>query len=154
MGYILAFVSEIVVTTLLRLGVFLLWEPAIFSLTPDVPTIILPWVLREKQYRPKRITLFACDFGASCIASPVIEEYLKLKIVQWTAFLPRYVLTLNNLYCVDTSNFAPSIIVPNIAISNLVKKSKKANEERRRTYCTQSLEMVTRSLMSIAMCLK
>lgn len=94
MGYILAFVSEIIVTTLLRLGVFLLWEPAIFSLTPEVPTIILPWVLREKQYRPKRITLFACDFGASCIASPIIEEYLKLKIVQWTAFLPRYVVWL------------------------------------------------------------
>ena len=91
LGYALAFILEIIVTTLLRLGVFLLWEPAIFSLTPEVPSVILPWVLREKQYRPKRITLFACDFGASCIASPIIEEYLKLKIVQWTAFLPRYV---------------------------------------------------------------
>lgn len=91
LGYALAFILEIIVTTLLRLGVFLLWEPAIFSLTPEVPCVILPWVLREKQYRPKRITLFACDFGASCIASPIIEEYLKLKIVQWTAFLPRYV---------------------------------------------------------------
>eukprot|EP00804_Cyclotella_cryptica_P028940 CCRYP_012372-RA/>CCRYP_012372-RA protein AED:0.08 eAED:0.08 QI:290/1/1/1/0.8/0.5/6/3004/916 len=91
LGYALALILEIIVTTLLRLGVFLLWEPAIFGLTPEVPCVILPWVLREKQYRPKRITLFACDFGASCIASPIIEEYLKLKIVQWTAFLPRYV---------------------------------------------------------------
>jgi hypothetical protein len=89
LGYTLAFVLEIIVTTALRLGVFMIWEPAIFSLTPKVPSIILPWVLREKQYRPKRITLFAADFATSCVASPIIEEYLKLKIVQWTASLPR-----------------------------------------------------------------
>eukprot|EP00571_Detonula_confervacea_P012469 CAMPEP_0172306318 /NCGR_PEP_ID=MMETSP1058-20130122/7411_1 /TAXON_ID=83371 /ORGANISM="Detonula confervacea, Strain CCMP 353" /LENGTH=1113 /DNA_ID=CAMNT_0013018159 /DNA_START=164 /DNA_END=3502 /DNA_ORIENTATION=- len=89
LGYALAFISEIVVTTVVRLGVFKIWEPAIFSLTPKVPSIILPWVLREKQYKPKRITLFAADFGASCVASPIIEEYLKLKVVQWTCKLPR-----------------------------------------------------------------
>jgi hypothetical protein len=47
--------------------------------------------LREKQYKPKRITLFAADFTASCLASPIIEEYLKLKVVQWTCKLPRLV---------------------------------------------------------------
>ena len=89
LGYALAFLSEIIVTTAVRLGVFKIWEPAIFSLTPEVPSLILPWVLREKQYKPKRITLFAADFAASCVASPIIEEYLKLKIVQWTCKLPR-----------------------------------------------------------------
>ena len=89
LGYILAFILEIVVTTALRLGVFLIVEPAIFSLAPEVPSIDLPWVLREKQYRPKRITLFAADFATSCVASPIIEEYLKLKVVQWTCRLPR-----------------------------------------------------------------
>mmetsp|Transcript_1476 Transcript_1476/g.3330 ORF Transcript_1476/g.3330 Transcript_1476/m.3330 type:complete len:842 (-) Transcript_1476:145-2670(-) len=89
LGYALAFISEIFVTTAVRLGVFKIWEPAIFSLTPEVPSIILPWVLREKQYKPKRITLFAADFAASCVASPIIEEYLKLKVMQWTCKLPR-----------------------------------------------------------------
>lgn len=89
LGYILAFVSEVIVTTIVRLGVFKIWEPSIFKLTPEVPSLILPWVLREKQYKPKRITLFAADFGASCIASPIIEEYLKLMVVRWTCRLPR-----------------------------------------------------------------
>lgn len=89
LGYALAFVSEIIVTTAVRLGVFRIWEPQIFSLTPKVPSIILPWVLRETHYKPKRITLFAADFGASCVASPIIEEYLKLRLVQWTCKLPK-----------------------------------------------------------------
>lgn len=89
LGYGLAFVSEVFVTTIVRLGVFKIWEPDIFSLTSEVPTPILPWVLREKAYKPKRITLFAADFAASCVASPIIEEYLKLKICQWTCKLPR-----------------------------------------------------------------
>ena len=89
LGYGLAFVSEVFVTTIVRLGVFKIWEPDIFSLTSEVPTPILPWVLREKAYKPKRITLFAADFAASCVASPIIEEFLKLKICQWTCKLPR-----------------------------------------------------------------
>jgi hypothetical protein len=89
LGYTLAFLSEVVVTTIVRLGVFKIWEPDIFSLTSEVPTPILPWVLREKAYKPKRITLFAADFASSCIAAPIIEEVLKLKICQWTSKLPR-----------------------------------------------------------------
>jgi hypothetical protein len=89
LGYALTLILEIIVTTAVRLGVFRIWEPSIFSLTPSVPSIILPWVLREKQYKPKRITLFAADFCASCVASPIIEEYMKLKMVQWSCKLPR-----------------------------------------------------------------
>ncbi|KAL7501282.1 hypothetical protein ACHAWT_011087 [Skeletonema menzelii] len=89
LGYTLAFLSEVAVTTIVRLGVFKIWEPDIFSLTSEVPTPILPWVLREKAYKPKRITLFAADFASSCIAAPIIEEILKLKICQWTSKLPR-----------------------------------------------------------------
>ena len=58
LGYALTLILEIIVTTAVRLGVFSIWEPSIFFLTPSVPSIILPWVLREKQYKPKRITLF------------------------------------------------------------------------------------------------
>lgn len=89
MGYALSFLFEIIWTTILRLAVFCIWEPAIFQLTPEVPSLVLPWVLRDKKYRPKRITLFAADFATSCIASPIIEEYIKLKIVQWSVNLPR-----------------------------------------------------------------
>jgi hypothetical protein len=89
LGYTFAFLSEVAVTTIVRLGVFKIWEPDIFSLTSEVPTPILPWVLREKAYKPKRITLFAADFASSCIAAPIIEEVLKLKICQWTSKLPR-----------------------------------------------------------------
>mmetsp|Transcript_13305 Transcript_13305/g.19149 ORF Transcript_13305/g.19149 Transcript_13305/m.19149 type:complete len:412 (+) Transcript_13305:270-1505(+) len=88
-GYTVSFMLEIILTTVIRLGVFALWEPSIFNLTPKVPSLVLPWVLREQKYRPKRITLFAADFFTSCIASPIVEEYMKLKILQLTARLPR-----------------------------------------------------------------
>jgi hypothetical protein len=88
-GYFLVFAYEVIATTVIRLGVFRWFEPDVFSLTPRVPVPIVPWVLRENKYRPKRITLFAADFCTSCIACPMIEEYVKLKILQWTVDLPR-----------------------------------------------------------------
>lgn len=89
LGFSSAFILEIIVTTLIRLAVFLIWEPSVFSLTPDVPLIILPWTLRENNYRPKRITLLVADLTATCLAAPVIEEYVKLKVVQFVTKLPR-----------------------------------------------------------------
>eukprot|EP00593_Proboscia_inermis_P015499 CAMPEP_0171326514 /NCGR_PEP_ID=MMETSP0816-20121228/117505_1 /TAXON_ID=420281 /ORGANISM="Proboscia inermis, Strain CCAP1064/1" /LENGTH=286 /DNA_ID=CAMNT_0011826009 /DNA_START=35 /DNA_END=892 /DNA_ORIENTATION=+ len=88
-GYILTLLLELLLATILRLSVFALWEPEIFSLSPRVPTPILPWVLRENGYRPKRITLFVADFCTSCVAAPLIEETVKLKILQWSVRLPR-----------------------------------------------------------------
>lgn len=90
-GYAVTFVLEVILTTLIRLGVFAWLEPDVFQLTPQVPLPVLPWVLRENKYRPKRITLFAADFATSCVACPIIEEYVKLKILQWSARLPRFV---------------------------------------------------------------
>jgi len=92
LGYLLTFAAEIAVTTLVRLVAFRCFEPKIFVLTPAVPVPVLPWVLRDVQYRPKRITLFAADFATSCVACPIIEEYLKLRVLQWTTSLPRYVV--------------------------------------------------------------
>lgn len=89
-GYAFTLVAEIVITTLVRLAVFYWSEPNVFQLVPTVPVLILPWVLRDNQYRPKRITLFAADFGTTCVACPIIEEYIKLKLLQWTTKLPRY----------------------------------------------------------------
>ena len=87
LGYPLAFALEVVATTLVRLAVFAWFEPSIFTLAPKVPLFVIPWTLRENHYRPKRITLLAADFCASCVASPIIEEYVKLKVLQWTTKL-------------------------------------------------------------------
>lgn len=89
LGYAATFVVEILATTILRLAVFYIFEPDLFSLTPRVPVPLLPWVLREKKYHPKRITLFAADFGTSCIICPIIEECVKLFLLRWTTSLPR-----------------------------------------------------------------
>ncbi len=89
LGTFFALMLEIGLTTLIRLAVFCIWEPSIFSLTPDVPLIVLPWTLRDHKYRPKRITLFAADFTTTCIAAPCIEEYVKLKVMQLSSNLPR-----------------------------------------------------------------
>lgn len=83
-GYILAFGLEIIATTFVRLLVFTWLEPKIFSLAPKVPVPILPWVVRETGYRPKRITLLAAEIAASCFVCPIIEEYIKMAIMQWT----------------------------------------------------------------------
>ena len=89
LGYVVVFVLEIVATTMIRLAVFLCWERQIFQLVPKVPLLVLPWVLREHKYRPKRITLFAADVITSCVVSPLIEEWFKLVILQWTVQLPK-----------------------------------------------------------------
>jgi hypothetical protein len=88
-GYPLTFVAEIAVTTMIRLALFSQLEHGIFALTPKIPMIVLPWVLRETKYRPKRITLIAADFAASVVASPVIEEVVKLLLLQLTVKLAK-----------------------------------------------------------------
>jgi len=85
----MCFFLEIVITTILRLGVFYIWEPSIFLLTPKIPLIILPWTLREERYHPRIITLFIADFATSCVAAPIIEELVKLIIVQVCVQLPQ-----------------------------------------------------------------
>lgn len=88
-GYLGCFASQIVAATLIRLGVFLFLEPKVFDLAPDVPLPIIPWVLKENKYRPKRITLFVQDFIASCVIGPILEELFKLLILQRSVDLPK-----------------------------------------------------------------
>lgn len=96
-GYLLSFLLEIFTTTLIRLAVFRISEPQAFDLVPQVPLPLLPWTLRENKYRPKRITIFAADFLTSCVASAIIEEYVKLKVMQWTGVtLPKNFVIGNN----------------------------------------------------------
>jgi hypothetical protein len=120
-GYIWVFVLEIIWTTILRLIIFLLFEPnnmfgidinatsyswsglvGVFgsiiskimnnnnnnngssSASSKPPLFVLPWVLREYKYRPKRITLLVADIVTSCVACPIIEEFIKLRLLQWT----------------------------------------------------------------------
>ncbi|CAM9364861.1 unnamed protein product, partial [Hapterophycus canaliculatus] len=45
-GYLITFALEIVAATFFQLGVLAVMEPAAFKLTPNVPAIFLPWVLR------------------------------------------------------------------------------------------------------------
>lgn len=85
----LIFSMELVAATVCRLLTFVVWEPDVFLMTPKIPTIVLPWVLREQNYRPKRITLFVADFMTSCLACPVIEEFGKLFLVKLCLKLPR-----------------------------------------------------------------
>jgi len=87
-GFPLIFGGEVAAATGVRLASFLAWEEEVFKLTPEIPSIILPWVLREKNYRPKRITLFAADFFTSCVACPIIEEIVKMWIVKLCTSLP------------------------------------------------------------------
>jgi hypothetical protein len=109
-GYVTTFVLEIVLTTFLRLAVFAWWEPGLFAppFSPSVDVdnenpslgaaslgvpppawLILPWVLRERKLRVKRITLLVADFLTSCVASPIVEEVAKLILLQWTIRLPK-----------------------------------------------------------------
>ena len=103
-GYLWVFVLEIAWTTVLRLGIFFFWEPDMFGVKfpwssepasafvrPEAspPLLILPWVLREYKYKPKRITLLAADIVTSCIACPIIEEFAKLRLLQWTMSLSK-----------------------------------------------------------------
>jgi hypothetical protein len=116
-GYAVIFVLEIALTTLLRLAVFAWWEPEMFTtpkppfadtfstaaqhdggvaggLSVQVPPpawLILPWVLREHRFRVKRITLLVADFVTSCVMSPIVEEYFKLRLLQWNMKLAKYV---------------------------------------------------------------
>ena len=89
-GYIATFLLEALLATALRIAVFSIWEPAaLFELTPRIPLPVLPWVLRGEGYHPKRITLFVVDLAVSCVAAPIVEELVKLKVVQWYGRLPR-----------------------------------------------------------------
>lgn len=83
-GYCLLFALQVVATTLARLAIFFRWERPVFELTPKIPVLIIPWVLRENGYKPKRITLIVQDFFTSCLLSPIIEEYLKVVLLQMT----------------------------------------------------------------------
>ena len=115
LGYGWVFVVEIALTTLLRLAVFAWWEPEMFALpkpplvdafsgvdenssgvlgslsgqAPPPAWLILPWVLREHGFRVKRITLLVADFVTSCVMSPMVEEYLKLRLLQWNIKLSK-----------------------------------------------------------------
>jgi len=46
-------------------------------------------VLRREGYRPKRITLFVGDLLTSCLLSPIVEETVKLLMVEWCVRLPK-----------------------------------------------------------------
>ena len=88
-GYLGCFVSQVIAATVIRLGVFLFWEPNVFDLAPAVPLPIIPWVLREHKYRPKRITLFIQDFITSCVVCPILEEFFKLFLLQRSVSLAK-----------------------------------------------------------------
>jgi hypothetical protein len=93
-GYIWAFALEIIWTTVLRLGVFAFLDSDLFEYQPQEQLqrpslLILPWILRDVKYRPKRITLLLADFLTSCVAAPVIEEFIKLRLLQWNVPLSK-----------------------------------------------------------------
>lgn len=83
-GYCLLFGLQIAAATFIRLAIFFKWERPVFDMTPHIPLVIVPWVLREHGYKPKRITLIVQDFVTSCLLCPILEEYTKLVLLQMT----------------------------------------------------------------------
>ena len=86
-GYVVTFVLEILWATLIRLAVFAIWEPNVFDMTPQVPLITVPWVLRDQKYLVKPITLIVQDLVTSVAICPLMEEWIKLVIFK--AVIPR-----------------------------------------------------------------
>jgi len=86
-GYVLTFGLELLAATWTRLAVFAMWEPRIFDMTPQVPLIVVPWVLREQRMLVKPITLIVQDIVTSAAVCPLLEEWMKLMIFQWV--MPR-----------------------------------------------------------------
>ena len=88
-GYAGCFLAQVVSATFIRLAAFSIWEPNVFQLAPQIPLPVIPWVLREQNYRPKRITLLAQDFVTSCVVAPILEELAKLIMLRKTVSLPK-----------------------------------------------------------------
>jgi len=82
-SYFLVFISEYIMATFFRLGIFYWLEKDIFKLSPKVPAIFLPWVFSDHNYKINRLTAFACEFATNCIGAPIIEELIKYKVVMW-----------------------------------------------------------------------
>jgi hypothetical protein len=87
LGYVVTFGLEIVSATLTRLAVFAAWEPKVFDMTPQVPLVIVPWVLRDQRYLVKPITLIVQDLVTSVVVCPMLEEWVKLCLFK--AVIPR-----------------------------------------------------------------
>ena len=90
-GYVLSFLSEVVLATAVKLGALLWLEPGIADACRDVPVIYLPWVWKDRcgGYRPKLYTLLGADLIINCVACPVIEEAMKLACYRWCTYLRR-----------------------------------------------------------------
>jgi hypothetical protein len=87
LGYVITFGLEIVAATVTRLAVFAVWEPRVYDMTPQVPLVMVPWVLRDQRYLVKPITLIVQDLVTSVVMCPLMEEWIKLVIFK--AVIPR-----------------------------------------------------------------
>lgn len=130
-GYIGIYILELVATTAVRLLLFIWLEPNVFSLMPRIPLPVLPWVLREYQYRPKRVTLFTADFATSCIACPIIEEYIKFFLLQRTSKLPRYVLSFGGHSTDQYSHLIQLSFFDKFSAISIGSKRQMANERQK-----------------------
>mmetsp|Transcript_2853 Transcript_2853/g.3986 ORF Transcript_2853/g.3986 Transcript_2853/m.3986 type:complete len:458 (+) Transcript_2853:82-1455(+) len=88
-GYLLVCGMEIALTTIYRLVVLKYMEPDAFALCPDVPSIYLPWVLKENGYNVKPLTSFVSDFFVFCLFAPIVEEVIKVFIARTSKKIPK-----------------------------------------------------------------
>ena len=88
-GYVITFGLQVLAATVTRLAIFAWWEPRVFDMTPQVPLLVIPWVLREQKYLVKPITLIAQDLVTSAVVCPLVEEWIKLLILHWTVPLAK-----------------------------------------------------------------
>ena len=89
-GYVSTVVIEVIVATCIRLVVLRWLEPSIFRLCPHIPDIFLPWQLRECDAtltqggtHISHMTRIIISLLTTCIAVPVLEEYIKLVLFRW-----------------------------------------------------------------------
>ncbi|CAM9482022.1 unnamed protein product [Pylaiella littoralis] len=87
-GYLITFALEIVAATFFQLCMLAVVEPAAFKLTPHVPAIFLPWVLREHGYVPSSLFSCAADLLSFCVGAPIVECAMMVWIVRRLGALP------------------------------------------------------------------
>merc|ERR1712118_253342 len=76
-------VFELIIASILRIMILNVFEPKVFNLFPNTPSIILPWALHEHGYLPRRITMYMFSFINGCFVGPIIEELFKLRMLRY-----------------------------------------------------------------------
>ena len=73
---------ELILVTVSRIAILNVFEPNVFNLFPNTPSIILPWTLHQHGYITRRITMYMFSFINGCCIGPIIEEFFKIRMLR------------------------------------------------------------------------